>query len=296
MLNGSPYASAGYTLLKFEPHLHTVHSDGQDTIEAMFTACKSAGYQAVALTDHNTVSGLDEAAVVARRLGLIFVPGVEVTTFHGHAVVLGITRMPEWRNLEQRGMDAMAAEVHAEGGVLSVAHPAALGSPVCSGCAWDWPIEAGSVDLWEIMNSARLEVDVPSRLWQQLLARGGACAPAGAGDVHSTAAASAARPATYVFVHEASADGVLEALRARRAFASMGSPLEFWLEHADGRIALSGERVDGDGWTPRTLPAAAAEVERVPCAGGRCAVYARRLDADGSLEAVSAPIWMSISQ
>jgi hypothetical protein len=293
MIGVSPYASGRYTPIKLEPHLHTLHSDGQDTIAAMFSACKSAGYDAVALTDHNTSSGLAEARSAAHELGLILIPGVEVTTFHGHAVVLGVEQTPEWRDLESRGMDALAAEVHAQGGVLSVAHSTALGSPVCSGCAWDWPIEPTSIDYWEILRAARLNTDAPLELWRQLLARGGRIAPCGAGDVHSVSAASARRAATHVFVRDRTSEGVLEGLRAQRTVASEGPPLELWLEHPDGRVALVGERVVGDEeWTPRCESAAA--VERVSVGGGEC-VYAEMRDAQGRLEAISSPIWISTS-
>src|SRR5690242_16780633 len=98
MISANPYVSAAYEVLKLEPHLHTLHSDGQDSIATMFFACKTAGYDAVALTDHNTLSGLDEARGVAADLDLVLIPGVEVTTFHGHAVVLGVSRVPEWRD------------------------------------------------------------------------------------------------------------------------------------------------------------------------------------------------------
>ena len=107
MIGTNPYLTGGYLVVKFEPHLHTVHSDGQASVAAMFAACKAAGYQAVALTDHNTMSGVAEARSVAAELGLVLIPGVEVTTFHGHAVVLGVSRVPEWRDLESRGMDAL---------------------------------------------------------------------------------------------------------------------------------------------------------------------------------------------
>src|SRR5256885_1917930 len=137
MIEGSPYIARGFQVVKVETHLHSLHSDGQANVAAMFEACHSANYDAVALTDHNTVSGLDEAASVADRLGLIFIPGVEVTTFRGHAGVMGVSRVPEWRDLEDRGIGALADEVHIAGGLVCVAHPAALGSPVCSGCAWD---------------------------------------------------------------------------------------------------------------------------------------------------------------
>jgi hypothetical protein len=294
MIGASPYPSSGFTILKLEPHLHTVHSDGQDTVRAMFEACKGSGYNAVALTDHNTLSGVCEAREVAAELGLILLPGVEVTTFRGHTVVLGVSTVPEWRDLEARSMDALVEEVHAQGGVMSVAHPASLGSPVCSGCDWQWPIEATSVDLWEVVSAARLGTDVPLALWRQMLEKGGRIAPVAAGDVHSVAAASARRPATYVLTRERSAEGILEALRARRVYASTGTQLEFWFDSGDGRVAYPGDRVHGDDWTPRVLPARARLTTVTVGPYERC-TYAELRDDQGRLEAITAPIWISTS-
>ena len=289
----NPYREAGYRALKFEPHLHTVHSDGADTVTAMFEACASAGYDAVALTDHNTASGLAEAERAAAANGLIMVPGVEVTTFRGHAVTLGVTRAPEWRDLDARGLDALAADVHAEGGVLSIAHPAALGSPVCSGCTWGWPIEPTAVDTWEVLAEYESEVEASLELWRRALARGSTAAPVGVGDVHNTAAASAPRPATYVYTRARTAADVLDALRRRRLFASRGRTFDFWLEHPDGRVALVGERVAGGGWSQRaSAPAEFAEVEAGP--RSRC-VSAEVRGTHGGLEAISAPIWIDSS-
>jgi hypothetical protein len=292
MIVAEPYAARGYLRLKLEPHLHTLHSDGQDDVPAMLEACREAGYDAVALTDHNTTSGLAEGVEVAERLGLILLPGVEVTTFRGHAVGLGLASVPEWRDLEARGMDVLAAGVRAEGGLLSVAHPAALGSPVCSGCAWEWSIRPGSIDLWEVFSAPRPHAEVPLALWRDLLRRGGRIAPIAAGDVHSRAAAARQRPATYVYARERSRAGVLEALARRRLFASTGQPLDLVVEHAGG-VALVGETVAGREWIPRVSPGCALETVHIDT--NRRAVYAVRRDAQGALAAVSAPIWIDTS-
>lgn len=292
MAGVNPYASRGFVPLKFEPHLHTLHSDGKDSIAAMFRACKSAGYAAVALTDHNTQSGVAEARAIAAELDLVLIPGVEVTTFRGHAIVLGVSQVPEWRNLDERGMDALASEVHAEGGVLSVAHAAHVGSPVCSGCAWEWPVEPGSVDYWEILTAARMLADVPLALWRQLLGAAACVAPAGAGDVHSESAAASQRAATYVYAREHSSEAVMDALRAKRVFASEGERLDFWLENSLGDVALVGERVTGEGWLARSEPE--GQIQDVAVGDGRC-TYAELRDAQGKLQAISAPIWISTS-
>jgi PHP domain len=292
MIGVDPYVAGGYKVLKVETHLHTLHSDGQHGVSAMLEACKSAGYDAVALTDHNTLSGLHEATVAAERLGLILLLGVEVTTFRGHAVALGVVSVPEWRDLEQRGMDALADDVHAEGGLLCVAHPAALGSPICSGCAWAWPVQPASVDLWEVFSAERPSSEIPAELWRQLVAAGGHASPVAAGDVHSTSAAARLKTATYVYASERSPAAVLEALRGGRVFASAGPRLDFWLENGAGNIALVGSHVTPGHWTPRLSgPGFVREVE---LGRGRC-LYAERRAADQRLEAISAPIWIESS-
>jgi hypothetical protein len=194
----------------------------------------------------------------------VFVPGVEVTTFRGHAVALGVTRVPEWRDLEVGGFDALADDIHAQGGLVCVAHPAAQGSPVCSGCTWEWPFEPTGVDLWEVFSAPRPYAELSLTLWQDVLARGGRAAPVGAGDVHSRAAAARPRPATYVYAQERSATGVLEALRAGQVFASSGTP------HPSRPVTVRSVDLVG---------------------GGRC-TYTERRDSQGRAEAISAPIWI----
>lgn len=291
MIEASPYDAAGYQVLKLETHLHSVHSDGQHTIREMFEACRGAGYAAVALTDHNTQSGISEAVECAAELGLVLVRGVEVTTFRGHAVVLGVSHVPEWRDLETRGMDALADEVHAEGGLVCVAHPAALGSPVCSGCAWEWAISPRSVDMWEIFNGSRPNAEVPLAFWQHLVRDGSTAAPVGAGDVHSIAAAAHAKVAAHVYVRERSTEGVLEALRARRLFSSRGGRIDCWLEAPDGTVVLAGEHASGTRWRARACGEGHLSIKEVD---GR-AVYAEKRDAHGVLVGASAPIWIDSS-
>jgi len=43
-----------------------------------------------------------QAEAIAQDLDLVMIPGTEITTFHGHSVVLGVTQVPEWRAIELR--------------------------------------------------------------------------------------------------------------------------------------------------------------------------------------------------
>lgn len=61
-------------------HAHSVYSDGTSTPAELITLAKQAGLCAVALTDHNTVSGIPAFLSAAENSGVMPVPGIEVST------------------------------------------------------------------------------------------------------------------------------------------------------------------------------------------------------------------------
>ncbi|MEP6834337.1 MAG: PHP domain-containing protein [Gemmatimonas sp.] len=60
---------------------HTTASDGALSPAAVLQAASEAELAAIAITDHDTVDGLDEAIETGRRLGVRVVPGVELSTY-----------------------------------------------------------------------------------------------------------------------------------------------------------------------------------------------------------------------
>ncbi len=68
-------------------HLHSSASDGEYPPRRVMMRAKSAGLSVVSLTDHDTVAGLDEAREEAKRLGLEFVNGIELSSVHGGRLV-----------------------------------------------------------------------------------------------------------------------------------------------------------------------------------------------------------------
>ena len=66
-------------------HTHTCHSDGADTAEELLEKAQAAGVTVLSITDHNTVSAYDTAAVRAYTGKLI--PGVEITCMYEGEVV-----------------------------------------------------------------------------------------------------------------------------------------------------------------------------------------------------------------
>lgn len=61
-------------------HTHTTASDGTDTPEQIVEAALAAGLEALAITDHDTLLGSDEAAPIAAARGLRLVRGLELST------------------------------------------------------------------------------------------------------------------------------------------------------------------------------------------------------------------------
>jgi 3',5'-nucleoside bisphosphate phosphatase len=65
-------------------HTHSSSSDGSFSPKALITAARAAGLSSMALTDHDTVSGIEEAEKAARAEGLSLIPGVEIEIAGGH--------------------------------------------------------------------------------------------------------------------------------------------------------------------------------------------------------------------
>jgi len=64
-------------------HLHTSFSDGTYSPEELTGHAARHGFSCVALTDHDTVDGVPEAAAAARRHGIRLSPAAELSAVHG---------------------------------------------------------------------------------------------------------------------------------------------------------------------------------------------------------------------
>ena len=98
-------------------HFHSTHSDGQFRPMHLARMAVGMGYRAAVLTDHDVTSGNTEFLREAQSLGLIALPGVEITCRLPekgfHLVGLGIDlecpalkafidRLCDWRNVHTR--------------------------------------------------------------------------------------------------------------------------------------------------------------------------------------------------
>jgi predicted metal-dependent phosphoesterase TrpH len=67
-------------MAKGDFHLHSTASDGVHTPAWVMERAWTKGVRLLALTDHDTTDGLEEAGRAAARLGLRLVPGIELST------------------------------------------------------------------------------------------------------------------------------------------------------------------------------------------------------------------------
>src|SRR6516225_5192342 len=84
-----------------ELHCHSAFSflDGASLPDELVAAALELGYEALALTDHNSVSGSMEFAVSARSLGLRPVHGAEIDLDDGRHLTLLVEDSSGWSNL-----------------------------------------------------------------------------------------------------------------------------------------------------------------------------------------------------
>lgn len=82
---------------RIDLHLHTTHSDGSHSPAEVLEFAKAAGVTALAITDHDIVSGLPEAMEAGSRLGIEVIPGVEISSRYGDSELHILGYCIDWR-------------------------------------------------------------------------------------------------------------------------------------------------------------------------------------------------------
>lgn len=65
--------------MRIDLHAHSNVSDGTELPEDLVHSAQRAGLDVVALTDHDSTAGWQQAAIAARQVGIALVPGMEVS-------------------------------------------------------------------------------------------------------------------------------------------------------------------------------------------------------------------------
>jgi len=223
-------------------HVHSRQSgDAHPTIDEALQFAQDVGLDFIMLSEHNTNSGLTlYADAQARFPKLLLFPGVEWTTYSGHANALGAT---EWvdHKVGVRGVTIADAveQYHEQGALFSINHPLVPGD-FCIGCAWEIEVDPTTIDGLEVQSGILPAVDY----WEQMCADGSHATALGGSDDHRGGRSTSlldrpiGTPTTMVFAENLSVDALLEGVRSGRSVVKIygfdGPMLE---------TELSGERM-----------------------------------------------------
>ncbi|MFA5449667.1 MAG: CehA/McbA family metallohydrolase [Clostridia bacterium] len=131
-------------MIKYYPaelHTHTLHSDGTFTPESLARAAKAEGLSVIALTDHNTIAGIQPLSKEGQKVGITVIHGIEWTTFYGHITVLGGDLTQKWECITPQNIIQVVRSVRERGGLVGIAHPFRIGYPICTGGSDEWGLE-----------------------------------------------------------------------------------------------------------------------------------------------------------
>lgn len=99
--------------LQFDLHTHSTASDGSLDPTKLVQRAAACGIGVLALTDHDQTAGLAEAAGAAREVGIVFVPGIELSVTWSHQAlhIVGLGIDPGCASL-QAGIERISAFRH----------------------------------------------------------------------------------------------------------------------------------------------------------------------------------------
>lgn len=108
--------------MRIDLHVHTTNSiDGECSVGEAIRSAQAAGLDGFAITDHNTVAGHSEARKLSRK-GFLIIPGIEISSTHGHIVGLGVEELiPKCLSPAET-----VNKIREQGGVAIAAHPFTL--------------------------------------------------------------------------------------------------------------------------------------------------------------------------
>jgi len=202
-------------------HTHTLHSDGTVSPAEIMRITRDAGFDFVAITDHNnTTHSYELARDAARPARPLWIVGEEVTTPGGHASVWGLSH-DAWIDFRVGPGDPRIADLVSAarrlGAVFSVNHPAST----CIACGWEHAFVDG-IEAMEISNGRHGEVTGALAMWDKLLRSGRRITGVGSSDWHS-----APNPIDVanvrVYSPALTQDAILGAIRAGRVIVVNGA-------------------------------------------------------------------------
>lgn len=255
-------------------HMHSGHSDGFCASKSgeqrvpcpsflTLDAAANRGLDFVVFTEHNTTSHVRELTALQPYFDrLLLIPGMEMTTFQGHANAfnlrdpvdfrVGSATVPDWNTLLK--------EAASKGATVSINHPRVPTGEACMGCGWspNPAVDMSLVKGVEVVNGHDVESATAGLpFWQEQLQLGHRLTAIGGSDTHDVTSKSTQPPpgqigipTTVVYARELSAEAIIAGIRAGNVFIDTAGTrdrmLEFEALHADKEVAM-GEQLQLTG-------------------------------------------------
>lgn len=218
-------------------HVHSRESgDARPAIDEVATFAKSRGLDFVELSDHNTISQVDQIVDAQAKTKVLLIPGYEYTTYGGHANGIGATKWVSHR-IGDKGVNIVDSvkAIRAQGALFSINHPGLDLGDQCIGCAWKHEVPPELIDALEIQTLGydpvgKLFHPLAINIWEGLLNKGAHTAAIGGSDDHragkdlASTQSAIGSPTTMVFARELSVAGILEGIRAGRTVVKLQDP------------------------------------------------------------------------
>ena len=233
-------------------HMHTQHSDGSCgsrtgkripcPLFRTLEAAAARGLDFVAVTEHNTPAHFQDLAELQPYYDdLLLIPGREITTFHGHANVFGVTAPLDFQLGGPRAPDLsrILDQVEAAKGLISINHPGLPSGEACMGCGWTAKTDFARIPAIEAINGVNSEGPLSGiAFWEARLNVGFRITAVGGSDNHDAGlppARGVGTPTTVVWAENLSQDAILDGIRQGRAFVDVQGTRERLLDvRADG--------------------------------------------------------------
>jgi hypothetical protein len=227
-------------------HAHTIHSDGSWDIPEFTKFMRSRGLDFVSLSDHNTITGLNQHRNQTED-GFLALGGMELSTLNGHMLALGGNDFYEWRLDIEPGMDInrIMQQVIDRGELLIIAHPMSPDEPFCSGCLWQFEDARPGVALGaEVWNGAWHEFnDEALKQYYLWLNMGNRLVATSGSDIHGPFPLEFPRRDGFnvVYAEQLSEVAILDAVRKGHLYLSAGPELILTGETESGQSAMMGD-------------------------------------------------------
>lgn len=198
----------GLLLVEGDFHVHTRFSDGVVSPADVVLLAQDRQLDVVAVTEHNVTFPAKIARLFAELLNsrVLVLVGEEVTSRDAHLLALGIEETVDPR----QSVRAVAAEVHAQGGVIAAAHPVKMYWPALEPAC-------DQLDAVERIHPLAFREPQAWGAWSDVVEFQRRCGnPPSLGNSDFHFGPDFAQPRTYLFVESLTREGVLDAIRSGR--------------------------------------------------------------------------------